>query len=247
MDDILEAVNVSLIELKKLILDRTTTINQFKIDDSFIHKFQNSKNNNRVMELKSIASFFGSLSNSSGQTVEYDNSEDAVHRITCAMQLNRYWQEIGTFIDALHHLQLHHLVEHIKSNEVYMFLIRINGDFKICESPDMLDRLKIGLGFLTISEIQVLQKIGAANFSIVLEFLKHEGVDFELSLESACERAARDPIVSEILFKLQSVYPLLVLFVRISKLNYLRFLKWNSIYPFTQKKLKMTMKTIVRR
>jgi hypothetical protein len=91
-------------------------------------------------------------------------------------------------------------------------LIRINGDFKICESPDMLDRLKIGLGFLTISEIQVLQKIGAANFSIVLEFLKHEGIHFELSLESACERAARDPIVSEILFKLQSVYPLLVLF-----------------------------------
>lgn len=206
---IVEAVKSSVDQLKKLVLNNDIRITQFEIDLNLIRQVQVDERY-RDNELRLIADYFRSDSHLRSNF----GSDTILRRLICSFELNIIYSRIGELLTSLNYLKLNRLSEAVEQSRVYNDLKRVNGDFKIADSPNLLNDFNAVISNLSMNEIEMIISIGASNFSVILDFFHKQGDGFSTALDDAKVKACRDPRVTDILQKLENIRPMLQPFWR---------------------------------
>lgn len=198
-------------QLSKIVCDENAMIQEFELSEEFLRQLK-SDCRNKESEINQIVTYFKKKRNQLDATIEDQNStnEDIFQRLTCALEISRFITEMKHLVQALKYLKCDVLSDILtQSNEFQLIFQNNEVNFKIKEAPALLQGLTNVLGGLNIDEVTLLILLGSSNSTLLIDFIRHSGDDFDRSLTNAKMMAIRNPHALGILTKLEHINPLL--------------------------------------
>eukprot|EP01031_Cornospumella_fuschlensis_P029116 gene29116-35142_t len=153
-------------------------------------------------ELKAIAQFFGSETNSDGQA--------SIERLNSAFYLVDMKQILPSFLLSMKELNLGHLFDGNTSNNLSNILKELSDNFFIRDGPSIKDRLDSALGGLRKIDLVIISKLASSeelSAGLMLQVFARFSTEvlFDQALEHAQNQSSGNPVAGKLLLKLRGL------------------------------------------